>query len=117
MPKPTIMIVAGERSGDVYGAGLARALSAHLDGLELFGCGGESLREAGADTVVNAHDISLAGITEVFRGIPRVYRAYHRLLKEVELRKPELAILIDFPDFNLRLARKLKQHGVPSLFR
>ena len=116
MTTTRILIVAGERSGDLYGAGLARALAARLDGVEFFGCGGEALREAGADTVVNAHEIALAGITEVVRGLPRVYRAYRRLLREVDLRKPQLAILIDFPDFNLRLAGKLKQRGIPIVY-
>jgi len=116
MSKTTFMIVAGERSGDIYGAGLARALSARVDGLRIFGCGGDALREAGAETVVNAHEVTLAGITEVVGGLPRVYRAYHRLLEEVDARKPQLAILIDFPDFNLRLARQLKQRGIPVVY-
>jgi lipid-A-disaccharide synthase len=116
MPKPTIMIVAGERSGDIYGAGLARALQARLPGLEVFGCGGDALREAGADTVVDAHKISLVGITEIISGIPRVYRAFHRLLEEADRRHPQLAILIDFPDFNLRMARQLKKRKVPVVY-
>jgi lipid-A-disaccharide synthase len=110
------MIVAGERSGDIYGAGLARALQTRLPGLEVFGCGGEALREAGADTVVDAHQISLAGITETVSGIPRVFRAFHRLLEEVDRRDPQLAILIDFPDFNLRMARQLKKRKVPVVY-
>jgi lipid-A-disaccharide synthase len=116
MPKPTIMIVAGERSGDIYGAALARALQVRLPGLEVFGCGGDALREAGADTVVDAHQISLAGITEIISGIPRVYRAFHYLLEEVDCRNPQLAILIDFPDFNLRMARQLKKRKVPVVY-
>ncbi len=116
MPKVAIMIVAGERSGDIYGAGLARALQARLPGLEVFGCGGDALRQAGADTVVDAHQLSLAGITEIISGIPRVYRAFHRLLEEVDHRKPQLAILIDFPDFNLRMARQLKKRKVPVVY-
>jgi lipid-A-disaccharide synthase len=116
MPKVAIMIVAGERSGDIYGAGLARALQARLPGLEVFGCGGDALRQAGADTVVDAHQLSLAGITEIISGIPRVYRAFHRLLEEVDRRKPQLAILIDFPDFNLRMARQLKKRKVPVVY-
>jgi lipid-A-disaccharide synthase len=116
MPRPTIMIVAGERSGDIYGAGLARALRARLAGLEVFGCGGDALRQAGADTVVDAHQISIAGITEIISGIPRVYRAFHRLLEEVDRRKPQVAILIDFPDFNLRMARQLKKREVPVVY-
>ena len=116
MPKVAIMIVAGERSGDIYGAGLARALRARLAGLEVFGCGGDALRQAGADTVVDAHQLSLAGITEIISGIPRVYRAFHRLLEEVDHRQPQLAILIDFPDFNLRMARQLKKRKVPVVY-
>ncbi|MBZ5668146.1 MAG: lipid-A-disaccharide synthase [Acidobacteriia bacterium] len=116
MPKVAIMIVAGERSGDIYGAGLARALQARLPGLEVFGCGGDALRQAGADTVVDAHQLSLAGITEIISGIPRVYRAFRRLLEEVDHRKPQLAILIDFPDFNLRMARQLKKRKVPVVY-
>lgn len=116
MPKVAIMIVAGERSGDIYGAELARALRTRLAGLEIFGCGGDALRQAGADTVVDAHQISLAGITEIISGIPRVYRAFHRLLEEVDRRRPQLAILIDFPDFNLRMARQLKKRNVPVVY-
>lgn len=116
MAKPSIMIVAGERSGDIYGAGLARALQTRLPGLKVFGCGGDALRQAGADTVVDAHQISLAGITEVISGIPRVHRAFHRLLDEVDERKPQLAVLIDFPDFNLRLARQLKKRNIPVVY-
>ena len=72
---PQIMIVAGERSGDIYGAGLARALQARLPGLEVFGCGGEAMRQAAVDTVVDSHQIAIAGITEVIHGnSPRLSR-------------------------------------------
>jgi len=115
-PVPRIMIVAGERSGDIYGAGLARALQARLPGLEVFGCGGEAMRQAAVDTVVDSHQIAIAGITEVISGIPRVYRAFHQLLDEVDRRQAQLAILIDFPDFNLRLARQLKKRQIPVVY-
>jgi len=110
------MIVAGERSGDLYAAGLARALGKRLPGLEVFGCGGDALREAGGDTVVDAHQLAMAGITEVVSGIPRAYRAFHRLLEEVNRRKPQFAILIDFPEFNLRMARQLKKRNIPVIY-
>ena len=110
------MIVAGERSGDMYGAALARALQARLPGVEIFGCGGEAMRQASVDTVVDSHHISIAGITEVIHGIPRVYRAFHQLLAEVDRRQPRLAVLIDFPDFNLRMARQLKKRGIPVVY-
>jgi len=110
------MIVAGERSGDILGAALAQALQARIPGLEVFGCGGEAMRQAAVDTVVDAHQIAIAGITEVVAGIPRVYRAFHRLLEEADRRRPQLAILIDFPDFNLRLARRLKKRHIPVVY-
>jgi len=110
------MIVAGERSGDIYGAGLAQALQARLPGLEVFGCGGEAMRQAAVDTVVDSHQIAIAGITEIVSGIPRAYHAFHRLLDEVDRRQPQLAILIDFPDFNLRMARQLKKRRIPVVY-
>ena len=110
------MMVAGERSGEVYGAELARSLRSRAPGFEIFGCGGEAMRKAGVDTVVDSHQIAAAGITEVIGALPRVYRAFHRLLDEADLRRPQLAILIDFPDFNLRLARRLKKRGVPVVY-
>jgi lipid-A-disaccharide synthase len=116
MPKPSIMIVAGERSGDIYGAGLARALQARLPGLEVFGCGGESMRQVGVDTAADSHQIAVAGVTEIVSGIPRVYGAFHKLLDEVDRRQPQLAILIDFPEFNLRLARQLKKRRIPVVY-
>ena len=116
MPNPSIMIVAGERSGDIYGAGLARALQARLPGLEVFGCGGEAMRQAAVETVVDSHQIAIAGITEVVAGLPRIYRAFHKLLDEVDRRQPQLAILIDFPDFNLRMARQLKKRRIPVVY-
>ena len=111
-----IFIVAGERSGDIYGAALARALQARLPGVEIFGCGGDAMRSAGVDTTVDSHETAIAGITEIVEGYPRVFRAFHRLVDEVDRRNPQLAILIDFPDFNLRLAKKLKKRGIPVVY-
>jgi lipid-A-disaccharide synthase len=110
------MIVAGERSGDIYGAALARALQARLPDVEIFGCGGEAMRRASVDTVVDSHEIAIAGITEVVAGIPRVRRAFHKILGEVERREPQLAVLIDFPDFNLRMAQRLKKRRIPVVY-
>lgn len=109
-------MVAGERSGDVYGAELAKALRARLGTVGIFGCGGDAMREAGVETTIDAHAISMAGIVEIVAGLPRVYHAFHTLLEEVDRRKPALAVLIDFPDFNLRLAKKLKRRGIPVVY-
>jgi len=116
MCQPSLMIVAGERSGDLYGAELARALRERLPGPALFGCGGEAMRRAGVETVVDAHQLTMIGITEVISGLPRAYRAFHALLAEVDKRRPQLAVLIDFPDFNLRLAKQLKRRGIVVVY-
>ncbi len=110
------MIVAGERSGDVYGAGLAKALRDRLGKVEIFGCGGDAMRQAGVETTVDAHAVAVAGIVEVVSALPRVYRAFHVLLAEAERRRPQLAVLIDFPDFNLRLAKRLKRRNIPVIY-
>jgi lipid-A-disaccharide synthase len=116
MSKTCLLMVAGERSGDVYGAQLAIALQDRLYEPEIFGCGGEAMRLAEVDTVVDAHQLSMAGITEVVSGLPRAYRAFHTLLKEVDRRRPQLAVLIDFPDFNLRLAKQLKKRKIRVVY-
>jgi len=109
-------MVAGERSGDVYGGELAAALQAQRPGLEVFGCGGEAMRRARVQTVVDAHQVTMLGITEIVAGLPRAYRAFRTLLEEVDRRQPRLAVLIDFPDFNLRLARRLKRRMIPVVY-
>jgi len=113
---PCLMMVAGERSGDLYGAELAVALRERLPEPKLFGCGGEAMRLAGVDTVVDAHQLTMIGITEVIGGLPRAYRAFHALLAEAGKRGPQLAVLIDFPDFNLRLAKQLQKRGIRVVY-
>jgi lipid-A-disaccharide synthase len=109
-------MVAGERSGDVYGAELVSALRGRLNNAEIFGCGGGAMRLAGVDTVVDAHQVTMIGITEIVGGLPRAYRAFRALLDEVDKRRPQLAVLIDFPDFNLRLAKQLKKRKIRVVY-
>jgi lipid-A-disaccharide synthase len=91
-------------------------LRARLNNAEIFGCGGEAMRLAGVDTVVDAHQLTMIGITEIVGGLPRAYRAFHALLEEVDRRRPQLAVLIDFPDFNLRLAKQLKKRKIRVVY-
>ncbi len=116
MAKNCLLMVAGERSGDVYGAELAAALRARPDKAEIFGCGGEAMRRAGVETLVDAHQVSMIGLAEILTGLPRAYRAFRLLVEEIDRRRPQLAVLIDFPDFNLRLAKKLKQRDIPVVY-
>jgi lipid-A-disaccharide synthase len=110
------MMVAGERSGDVYGAALAQALVARISDAEVFGCGGEAMRAAGVETVVDIHQVALIGISEVVSGLPKAYRAMQTLVAEAARRKPAGAVLIDSPSLNLRLAKRLKRQNIPVVY-
>lgn len=115
-----VLISAGEASGEHYGAELASALRRQSqqskEQLEVFGLGGAEMRQAGSDTVIDAHKIAVVGITEVLSSLPRIRRAFRRLVAEAERRRPDVAVLIDFPDFNLRLAKQLHRRGIPVVY-
>ena len=111
-----IFISAGEASGDLYGSLLIEALRGRLGGGEFFGCGGDRMRAAGCRTLVDARELAMVGIVEVLPGLPRAWRALQLLKSSVQKDPPALAILIDFPDFNLRLAKELKRLGVPVVY-
>ena len=113
---PKFLISSGESSGEYYGAKLIEALRHREPAAEFFGVGGSRMREAGCDTVIDAHEISVLGLAEVVRHLPHIYGEYRRLLREVDIRRPDAAILIDFPDFNLRLARQLHKRGIPVIY-
>ena len=120
-PQPSVlslMIVAGEASGDKHGAALARALM-HLNPetrFELFGAGGDDMRAAGVETLVDAREVAIIGIPEIARAIGKLYRAYRTLLDAARSRRPSAVVLIDWPDFNMRLARKLHREGFKIIY-
>jgi lipid-A-disaccharide synthase len=112
-----VMISAGEASGEMYGAELLMALRAlHGSEVQCFGMGGERMREAGCELVVNARDVAVVGLFEVLSHLPGIYREFHKLLAEVDRRRPDVAVLIDFPDWNFRLAKQLRQRGIPVVY-
>jgi len=112
------MIVAGEASGDRHGASLARALAQlHPETkLQLFGAGGEEMRAAGVETLVDARDVAIIGIPEIARALGKLYRAFRKLINAARQRRPDVVVLIDWPDFNLRLARKLHREGFKIVY-
>lgn len=86
------------------------------DSIEFFGVGGERMRAAGCDTIVDAKDLSVVGITEILSHLPKIYGLYQRLIAEAEKREPDLAIVIDSPAFNWRVARQMKRRGIPVVY-
>lgn len=121
-PRVRILISAGEASGEFYGAELMTALrrevshEGHRADLEFFGVGGERMRAAGCELLADAREIAEVGIVEVIKHIPRIYRRFREVVSEARDRRPDAAVLIDFPDFNLRLARELHALGVPVIY-
>jgi lipid-A-disaccharide synthase len=115
MPPIPLLISAGEASGDMYAARLATALQKRID-VALFGMGGPQMRAAGVDVITDYSEVSVVGITEILSHLPSLIRAMRRLVSEAERRRPSFAILTDFPGFHLRLARKLRPHGVRNIY-
>lgn len=114
-PGPLLM-VAGEASGDLHGARLLAELHRRLPGLEAFGLGGDELAAAGLERLAAASEISVVGLVEALAVLPKARRIFRELLAECDRRRPALAVLVDFAEFNLRLARELKRRGVPVVY-
>ncbi len=130
-----ILISAGEASGEMYGAQLIEALRRAAQAAELrsagqpgaavptqasqlhfFGVGGDRMRAAGCETVVDTKDLAVVGITEILGHLPKIYGLYQRLIREADRRRPDLAIVIDSPAFNWRVARQMKRRGVSTVY-
>ena len=111
-----LLVVAGEASGDLHGARLVEELRRLVPGVRTFGLGGDELQAAGLDAVAHSSEVAVVGITEVLKELPRIRQVFDALLREVDLRRPAGAVLVDFPDFNLRLAKELKRRGVPVIY-
>jgi lipid-A-disaccharide synthase len=125
MASVRILISAGEASGEMYGALLMDALRRFAgespattlsQKLEFFGVGGDRMRAAGCDTVVDAKDLSVVGISEILSHLPKIWGLFHKLIAEADRRKPDLAIVIDSPAFNWRVARQMHKRGVPVVY-
>jgi lipid-A-disaccharide synthase len=113
---PRLLISSGETSGDLYGAELVRHLRPLAPGLEVFGLGGDRLQAEGALLLAHARELAVVGLWEVVTHLRRIRRVFHRVLDEADRRRPDAAVLIDYPDFNLRLAAQLRARGIPVLY-
>jgi lipid-A-disaccharide synthase len=107
-----IFISAGEASGDLYASQVVQAIPQ----AEFFGCAGARMQAAGVRAVVDSRSIAVVGLVEVLAHIPRIYREFRKLKRAIHVEKPDLAILVDAPDFNLRLAKVLHRNKVPVIY-
>jgi lipid-A-disaccharide synthase len=116
--KIRLMMVAGEASGDKHGAALAEKLKQFYPEkqFEIFGAGGEEMRGAGVETLVDAKDVAIMGIPEIIRALGKLYGAYRKLITAARRRKPDVVVLIDWPDFNMRVAKRLHKEGFKIIY-
>jgi len=110
------MIIAGEASGDLHGSKLVLAMREKNSDLFFCGIGGQALRDAGVKIIVDASQLSVVGISEVFSKMPSLFRGMSVAKKLLKSLKPDLLIIIDFPDFNLHIAGTAKKLGIPVLY-
>jgi lipid-A-disaccharide synthase len=111
-----IMVSCGEPSGDLYAGALADALRRRAPDAEIFGFGSDRFRDAGGRLVGDFKGISVTGLTEVLRVLPRSYAMFRRLVGAARDARPDVFVAIDFPDFNFRLIAALKRLGIPIVY-
>jgi lipid-A-disaccharide synthase len=112
----SLLVIAGEASGDAHAASVIRTLASLRPEIRPFGIGGQALRAAGLDRIADARELAVVGLSEVIPRLPRIFAIFRRLLRTVRERRPALALLVDSPDFNLRVARRLRALGIPVLY-
>jgi len=110
------MIIAGEASGDLHAAKIVSAVSAQRPDIHFYGIGGEKMREAGVDVKVDADEMAVVGLVEIWSQRKVIFGALNQMREEIHHNPPDLLVLVDYPEFNLRLAKTAKQHGVKVLF-
>jgi lipid-A-disaccharide synthase len=111
-----LLIVAGEPSGDLHGSLLLKELSSQVPGLSTYGLGSDRMQAAGCKLLADSREIAVVGLTEALRILPRAFEILRMLLDEVDRRGTRIAVLVDFPEFNLRLAKQLHRRGVRVIY-
>ena len=116
MSAPSIFLSAGETSGDLHGSALARALRERWPDARLFGLGGDRMAAEGVELLAHTDQLAVMGLVEVLRHLPFFVGLMDRVQNEIRRRNPQLVIPIDYPGFNLRLARRARKFGIPVLY-
>jgi len=113
---PTILLSAGEPSGDLHGAAVARELRRRWPGARLYGLGGPLMAAEGVELLAGLDRLAVMGFVEVVKHLPYFYGLFRRVRRELAVRGTDLVIPIDYPGFNLRLARSARESGIPVLY-
>lgn len=110
-----IMISVGEASGDLHGASVANALKERYPDIQLFGMGGQAMGAAGVDIVYDIADLGVIGLVEVIKNLPRLFKLRDMLGELMDKERPDALVVIDYPGFNMRLAKVAKEKGIPII--
>lgn len=111
-----LCVIAGEASGDLHAAHLIRELRKLEPDLRLFGTGGAGLRGEGMDVIADVEELGIVGLFNVLRHLPMFFRLRDQIVERVRAEQPDAVLLVDFPDFNLRVAKRLRRLGVPVIY-
>jgi lipid-A-disaccharide synthase len=111
-----IMIIAGEASGDLHASHLVRQIRGKLPGSQFIGIGGTRMRDAGVKLIFENHELAVTGFSEVLTKIGKIWKAYQKVRATLRRLRPDLLILLDFPDFNLQVGKAAKKTGIPILY-
>jgi len=114
--KKSILVVAGEASGDLHGACVVREILKRDPAIHIYGVGGIELEKAGMHVIARSCDLAVTGFFEIFFKIKKIWLVFRTLIRSVAERQPSLVLLIDYPDFNLRLAKRLHKKGIPIVY-
>jgi lipid-A-disaccharide synthase len=116
VPTQAYNSISGSLNSTHVGTAAPGCLADSKSRLDFFGVGGKRMRASGCDIVVDAKDLAVVGITEILSHLPKILGLYQRLIREADRRKPDLAIVIDSPAFNWRVARQMKKRGIPTVY-
>ncbi|MEX0603044.1 MAG: lipid-A-disaccharide synthase, partial [Bacteroidota bacterium] len=111
-----VMMIAGEASGDLHGSGVVRELRRQRKGIEIFGVGGDRMRQAGMDLVYHVNELGFMGFVEVVKHLPLIRSVERTLAQLLKFKRPDVVVLIDYPGFNLRFAKTAKKFGIPVVY-
>jgi len=111
-----LAIVAGEASGDLHASEVVRALKKLEPDLQMFGLGGDLLARQGMTLIHHASEMGIVGLFNVLRHLPMFRRVFNELMERIESERPDAVLLVDYPDFNLRLAKRCKELGIKVIY-
>ncbi|MDX8394125.1 MAG: lipid-A-disaccharide synthase [Mariprofundales bacterium] len=112
---PVLLISAGEASGDAHAAAVIKALKKQQPDISIRGIAGPLMRDAGCQSIANMESLNVMGFTDVIKSLPRIQRIGKKIIQDAQYNKPDVALLVDYPGFNLRLGQKLRKQGIPVM--